>query len=1004
MRSAGYDVLAAGSGDEGLEQVRERPAALILLDDDLPGMTGLEVCRRIGPRSDLRDSFVVRLSGKRASSSDRTLGLQAGVDAYIAWPIANQEFLAHVEAMVRLQAVQAALRARTAELEAVRAGTADLLQERDPVTLLQLLVRRAAMLIGVESGTVLLWSEAEGRLIPHASIGRGAWANTIQLRLGEGIIGTVAQTRRGMVVNEYQTSPYANPCVLAHAAITAVIAEPLMCRDTLLGVITLSNERTEGRTFCDEDGRLLALFAAQAAIAIENANLYAAIRGHAAALEQGVAARTADLERALRIREELLARVSHEFRTPLNFILGFSDLLQRETAGPLTPTQRRYLDRIRLGGQHLLDLVNDLLEITASEASRERFRVEEVSLPDLVREVLDFLNPQIVAKHIRVTLGIPAPCCIVADRAKLARIMRQLVANAVKFTPSGGQVALAARDLPSETATEAEGTASKRGGSPERPEGRVVEFSVADTGIGIAPDHLARIFGAFEQADGSAGRAFGGAGLGLALVRTLVELHGGTVWAESQGIGTGARFVIRFPQGRLPDARRILAVDDDPNVLRLLSLILGGEGYQVAAVGSVREALAALRADPVDLVVLDLGLPDGSGLEVLREVRVTLQTAALPVLMLTGRGEADGTEAIRQGANEYLSTPMSATVLLRVVSALLREAGAGTARRILAGRIRRFRKESVKSDRDAAMDRSAGDGNDDDRRVLIAEDDPSSRDLLTHAVEVLGYHVHAVADGEAAWEAVQVGLPDLILSDVTMPGLDGFGLCRRLKADPRTRLIPVILITGIGDEHKLEGIEAGADDFLGKPVSLNDLRVRMRSLIRMKAFTDELDSAESVLMTLAASIEAKDPYTEGHCERLAALGRSLGLAMGADQELLTALQRGGYLHDLGKIGVPEHILVKPGALTAEEWEIIQQHPVTGERICRPLRSFRAVLPIIRHHHEKVGRIRVPRRVGGGGDPSRRAHPASGGRVRCTHHGSSLPPGAPVAGGSGGIGR
>lgn len=250
------------------------------------------------------------------------------------------------------------------------------------------------------------------------------------------------------------------------------------------------------------------------------------------------------------------------------------------------------------------------------------------------------------------------------------------------------------------------------------------------------------------------------------------------------------------------------------------------------------------------------------------------------------------------------------------------------------------------------MDRSAGGGNDGNRRVLIAEDDPSNRDLLTHAVEVLGYHVQAVADGEAAWEAVQVGLPDLILSDVTMPGLDGFGLCRRLKADPRTRLIPVILITGIGDEHKLEGIEAGADDFLGKPVSLNELRVRMRSLIRMKAFTDELESAEAVLMTLAASIEAKDPYTEGHCERLAALGRSLGLAMGADQELLTALQRGGYLHDLGKISVPEHILVKSGSLTAEEWEIIQQHPVTGERICRPLRSFRAVLPIIRHHHEK----------------------------------------------------
>lgn len=680
LRSAGYEVLAAGSGDEGLDQVRERPAALILLEDDLPGMTGLEICRRIRARAELRDSFVVLLSGKRASSSDQTLGLQAGADGYIARPIANQELLARVEALLRLQTVQADLRARTEQLEAVRAGTADLLQERDPVILLELLVRRAAMLIGVGSGTVLLWSEAENRLIPRASIGRGAWASTIRLGLGEGIIGTVAQSRHGMVVNDYQTSQYANPCVLAHAAITAVIAEPLVCRDKLLGVITLSNEVT-GRAFGEEDRRLLALFAAQAAIAIENANLYAAIHGHAAALEQGVAARTADLERALRVKEELLTRVSHEFRTPLNFILGFSDLLQRETAGPLTPTQARYLDRIRLGGQHLLDLVNDLLQITASEASRAHFRLEEMSLHDLVHEVLDFLNLQIVAKQIRVALAIPVPFPIVADRAKLARILRHLVANAVKFTPNGGQVTLAAKELTGKTTTGVDLTecaGSVRNGSLARPEERVVEFSVADTGVGIAPAQLARIFGAFAQVEESSGRAFEGAGLGLALVRTLVELHGGTVWAESQGIGTGARFVVRFPQGGIPDARRILAVDDDPNVLRLLSLILGGEGYQVTAARTVREALAALRADPVDLVVLDLGLPDGSGLEVLREVRVTLQTAALPVLILTGRGEADGTEAIRHGANEYLSKPLSATALLRVVSALLREAGSGS--------------------------------------------------------------------------------------------------------------------------------------------------------------------------------------------------------------------------------------------------------------------------------------------------------------------------------------
>jgi putative two-component system response regulator len=254
--------------------------------------------------------------------------------------------------------------------------------------------------------------------------------------------------------------------------------------------------------------------------------------------------------------------------------------------------------------------------------------------------------------------------------------------------------------------------------------------------------------------------------------------------------------------------------------------------------------------------------------------------------------------------------------------------------------------ESRKSD---GRQQAGGNGH---ARVLIAEDDPSSRELLTQLVEALGHETHAVADGAAAWNIAQSAPPDLILSDVSMPKMDGFQLCRLLKDNPTTRLVPVILLTAIGEEHKQAGIEAGADDFLSKPFSLGDLRVRMRSLMRMKVFTDELESAETVLLSLATIIEAKDPYTEGHCQRLADFGQALGKALGGDEALLKALQRGGYLHDLGKIAVPEHILLKPERLTLEEWGIIQQHPVTGERICQPLRSLRAVLPIIRHHHEK----------------------------------------------------
>jgi putative two-component system response regulator len=238
-------------------------------------------------------------------------------------------------------------------------------------------------------------------------------------------------------------------------------------------------------------------------------------------------------------------------------------------------------------------------------------------------------------------------------------------------------------------------------------------------------------------------------------------------------------------------------------------------------------------------------------------------------------------------------------------------------------------------------------------RILIADDDPGTRELLVSLIQDLGYEAQAVPDGEAAVEAATARPPDLVLSDVNMPGLNGLDLCRRLKANPATRLLPVVLITASGEEFKLEGIEAGADDFLGKPFSTGELRARIRALLRMKAYTDELESAEAVLCALGKTIEAKDPYSEGHCERLGEYSVALGRALALGEEDLRALRIGGFLHDLGKVGVPEAILLKPGPLTREEREIMLRHPALGEAICRPLRSLQPVLPIIRHHHERM---------------------------------------------------
>jgi putative two-component system response regulator len=237
-------------------------------------------------------------------------------------------------------------------------------------------------------------------------------------------------------------------------------------------------------------------------------------------------------------------------------------------------------------------------------------------------------------------------------------------------------------------------------------------------------------------------------------------------------------------------------------------------------------------------------------------------------------------------------------------------------------------------------------------RILVIDDNADLMVLMRELLETRGYEVVGATDAAQAEVEIRREAPDLILSDVVMPGKSGYELCRELKDDPATRLIPFVLITGLSDrEDKLRGIEAGADDFLNKPIFSEELFARVKSLLKLKEFTDELETAESVLCTLGLSVESRDPYLEGHCERLAGHASALGRHLGLDQESVVALRRGGYLHDLGKIAVPDEILKKGSNLTPEEWAIMKQHPLTGENICRPLKSLRLVLPIIRNHHE-----------------------------------------------------
>ncbi|MBD2460419.1 two-component system response regulator [Oscillatoria sp. FACHB-1407] len=238
-------------------------------------------------------------------------------------------------------------------------------------------------------------------------------------------------------------------------------------------------------------------------------------------------------------------------------------------------------------------------------------------------------------------------------------------------------------------------------------------------------------------------------------------------------------------------------------------------------------------------------------------------------------------------------------------------------------------------------------------KILVVDDHPSSRMTAVALLSIEGYDVLEADSGSTALECILESNPDLILLDVMMSGMDGYEVCRRLKQDEQTRLIPIVFVTALNDRRaRLRGIEVGGDDFLSKPFDQLELSARVRSLVRQKRLNEDLDHAGQVLFSIARAVESRDPNTGDHCERLVLLGKAFGEFLNLSRAEVRDLMWGGYLHDIGKVGIPDQVLLKTGKLTAEEWEIMRQHVLIGEKICQPLRTMRGVVPIIRHHHER----------------------------------------------------
>jgi len=237
--------------------------------------------------------------------------------------------------------------------------------------------------------------------------------------------------------------------------------------------------------------------------------------------------------------------------------------------------------------------------------------------------------------------------------------------------------------------------------------------------------------------------------------------------------------------------------------------------------------------------------------------------------------------------------------------------------------------------------------------ILIVEDIDAHLELMEAIFEKEGMRVFTAHNAAEAFQIIENSTPDLAILDVMMPGMNGYELCRRLKERYGTRFFPVILVTSLTElEDKIAGLEAGADDFISKPFKTIELMTRVNSLLKLKRFQEELDHSESIILTLAVALDAKDPYTKGHSERVGNLSQEFAAFIGLPEREQVLLKKAGIIHDIGKIGVGDTILHKRETLTEEELRAIEEHPVIGEKICRPLHSLRAILPAIRHHHER----------------------------------------------------
>jgi signal transduction histidine kinase/DNA-binding response OmpR family regulator len=659
--------------------------------------------------------------------------------------------------LTELQARTSELTRSVQELQTLGEVSQALSSTLDLETVLNTIVSHANQLAGTDACTVYEYDEQAEALVFRTTHNLAeeviAVARRTPIRRGEGVGGRMAETLEPVQIPDIaEAGAYSGPLrdVLLRTGTRALLGIPLLREGHLIGGLTV-NKKTPGE-FSPQVIDLLKTFASQSALAIQNARLF-----------REIGDKSSQLEAADRHKSEFLANMSHELRTPLNAIIGYSEMLQEDAADLGAEQFTDDLKKINAAGKHLLELINAVLDLSKIEAGKMELYLESFDVAGLVRDIAAVIQPLAAKNANRLTVDCPDEVGTMrADLTKVRQALFNLLSNACKFTDQGTISLAVARE-----STDGQDW---------------MAFSVNDTGIGMTPEQLTRLFEVFSQADAATTRKYGGTGLGLALSRRLCRMMGGDVTVESEA-DRGSTFTIRLPAqvaeepeetvaaavpaDRLPPGiGTVLVIDDEAAVRDLMQRFLTKEGFRVVTAHGGEEGLRQARELRPDAITLDVMMPGMDGWAVLSALKADPDIADIPVVMLTIVDDKNLGYAL--GASDYLTKPID--------------------RERLVTTLEKYRR---------------------DLPVLIVDDDVEVRQLLRRMLEPEGYPVVEAENGRVALERLREVSPSVILLDLMMPEMDGFDFVAELRRHEVWREIPIIVVTArdlsLDDRERLNG-------------------------------------------------------------------------------------------------------------------------------------------------------------------------------------------------------